>query len=90
MYKSELSEPATIFRQSGGPVNIDDLADIRDVVIDPSLPKEEKLKSYLSQIKNPYLYRCGDTVIRASFADNGAPLADKLKQYFFSRRGLPL
>ena len=30
------------------------LADIRDVTVDPKLPKEERIAEFLRQIKNPY------------------------------------
>lgn len=65
-------------------INIDDLADIQDVKIDASLPKEERIKSYLRQIKNPYCYKCNDMVVRVSFANTDATLEDRIKQYLFS------
>jgi len=71
-------------------INIDELVDIRDVKIDPSLPVEEKKKSYLQQIKNPYLYRYDDTIIRISFANNGIKLKDLLVQYLLSKQGMSL
>ena len=72
------------------PININDLADIRDVEIDPALSKEERQKSYLRQIKNPHLYRCGDMIVRVSFANTGVTLEDRLKQYLLSGQGLAL
>ena len=72
------------------PVNIDDLVDIRDVKIDPSLPVEEKMRSYIQQIKNPCLYRYGDIIVRVSFANTKVTLADRLKQYLLSGQGLSL
>jgi len=72
------------------PVNIEDLADIQDVEIDLSLPVEEKRKSYLRQIRNPRLYRCGDVIVRASFARTNATLEDRLKQYLLSVQGLAI
>lgn len=72
------------------PVNIDDLADIRDVSIDTSLPREERIKSYLKQIKNPYCYRYGDTIVHVSFADTGATLEDRIKQYLLSGQGMEI
>jgi hypothetical protein len=72
------------------PVKINDLVDIRDVEIDPALPKEERRKSYLRQIKNPYLYRCGDMIVRVSFADTGPTLEDRLRQYLLSGQGIAL
>lgn len=32
------------------------LADIRDVTVDPNLPKEERIAEFLRQIKNPYCF----------------------------------
>ncbi len=49
-------------------VQLDELADINDVSIDESLPKEEKIRSYMEQIKNPYCFRSGDVVIKIGFA----------------------
>jgi hypothetical protein len=71
-------------------ININDLVDIRNVVIDPSLPQEERMKSYLRQIRNPSLYRCGDMIIRVSHGKTGVTLKDTLKQYLLSKQGLAL
>ena len=39
-------------------VNKDDLVDIRSVVVDTSLPPEQRMMDYLEKIKNPYCFRC--------------------------------
>ena len=56
------------------------LADICDVKIDTDLSLEERMKSYIRQIGNPYLYKCGDITVRVSFADTDAALEDRIKQ----------
>ena len=56
------------------------LADIRDVSVDQTLPKEERIAEFLRQIKNPYCFRCGKFTVRAQFANNGVSLEDCLKQ----------
>ena len=56
------------------------LADIRDVSVDQTLPKEERIAEFLRQIKNPYCFRCGKFTIRARYAENGVSLEDCLKQ----------
>ena len=38
-------------------VDIDTLVDIRDVKLDRSLSKPERMKSFVEQIKNPYCFR---------------------------------
>ena len=56
------------------------LADIRDVSIDPNLPKEERITEFLRQIGDTYCCRCGKFTVRARFARNGVSLEDCLKQ----------
>ncbi len=57
-----------------------ELVDIRDVSVDPSLPREERIAEFVRQIKNPYLFRCGDFIIHAKFDPDGLSLEDCLKQ----------
>lgn len=53
------------------------LVDIRDVQIDSSLPSEEKIKSYVEQIKNPYCFKVGSVVVRVSYIGSQATLNDQ-------------
>ncbi len=57
-----------------------ELVDIRDVSVDPNLPREERIAEFVRQIKNPYLFRCGDFTIHAKYAKDGPSLEDCLKQ----------
>ena len=43
------------------------LVDIRDVEIDTSLPTEDRIKSLINQIKNPYQFKHNDVVISLNF-----------------------
>ena len=56
--------------------NLSELVDIRDVVIDKSLPLEERVKSYVEQIKDPYCFKVGDVVVRVSYAGKDKSLTD--------------
>lgn len=49
------------------------------VKIDTSLPCEQRIKSYVEQIGNPYCYLDGDVVVSLGFSDNGVCLKDQLK-----------
>lgn len=62
-------------------INPDDLVDIRDVKIDPKLPQDEKLKSYIEQIKYPNLFRCGKIVVKVSYTDTDRTLNDAVRSY---------
>ena len=52
------------------------------VVVDTSLPPEQRMMDYLEKIKNPYCFRCGDAVVSIHFADKGNSLDSLLKNYF--------
>lgn len=54
--------------------DLSELVDIRDVVIDRTLPTEERIKSYVEQIKNPYCFRVGDVKVRVSYANKDQSL----------------
>lgn len=71
-------------------VDRDDLVDIRDVVIDRSLPKEERIKSFIKQVGNPYCYKCGDVVVKTSFNEdpNAPSLEDCMYSYIKSKMGI--
>jgi len=55
---------------------LDSLVDIRDVKIDRSKPVEERMKSYVEQIKNPYMFKVGNTVVRGSYANTQQTIND--------------
>lgn len=55
---------------------LDSLVDIRDVKIDRSMSVEERMKSYVEQIKNPYMFKVGSTVVRVSYANTQATIND--------------
>ncbi|EOS73931.1 hypothetical protein C819_03488 [Lachnospiraceae bacterium 10-1] len=57
------------------------LADILEIKIDRDLSDTEKKREFIRQIRNPYLYRQGEYVVKLSFADTDATLTDRLKEY---------
>ena len=61
-------------RMSGNKMK--DLVDLETVHIDQSLPQEEKIRSYVEQIKNPYHFRVGKKEVRVSYSDTGDTLDD--------------
>ena len=54
----------------------DMLIDIRDVSVDKSLPKEERIAEYIRQIRNPFRFKCGKFTVLARFSENGPTLED--------------
>ena len=68
-----------------GEIDRDSLVDIRDVVIDTSLPKEERIRDFIRQCKNPYLYKHGKYVVKISFTDTDVTLEERLADYIRSK-----
>ncbi|MGN0786461.1 MAG: DUF6870 family protein [Christensenellales bacterium] len=63
---------------------LDSLVDIRDVKIDRSLPVEERMKSYVEQIKNPYMFKVGKTIVRVSYANTTQTINDNFLNLLMS------
>ena len=59
---------------------LDSLVDIRDVKIDRTLPVEERMKSYVEQIKNPYMFKVGNTIVRVSYKEDGPSFQEVFNQ----------
>ena len=63
---------------------LDRLVDIRDVKIDRSLPVEERMRSYVEQIKNPYMFKYGTTIVRVSYANTTQTIDDNFLNLLMS------
>lgn len=61
-----------------------ELVDIKNVVIDESLEKAERLTDYMRQIKNPYCFLCNGIVVKLNFLESEDTLGKKLDSYFLS------
>ncbi|WP_249030228.1 DUF6870 family protein [Tannockella kyphosi] len=66
-------DPRTVDRSS--------LVERSSVKIDPNATKEERLSEYIKQIKNPYCYLDGKTVVKISFANTDTSIEDCISNY---------
>ena len=55
------------------------------VKLDPDASREDRMHSFLEQIKNPYCYLDGKTVVKISFTQTETTMEDCLEHYL---RGL--
>lgn len=62
-------------------VNRDELVERSTVKIDPNATREERLQSYIKQIKNPYCYMDGKTAVKISFAETNTTMEDCIAHY---------
>lgn len=65
-------------------VDPEELVDVRDVVIDRALPKDERIRSFIEQIRNPYCFKCGEVVVKMSFLETEVTLEDRMESYLRS------
>ena len=56
------------------------LVDIRDVIVDKSLSKHERIAEYVRQIKDPYNFKCDKFTVTVKYAENGPTLEDCLQR----------
>ena len=68
-------------------VERENLMDISKIQLNSNQTKEERFADFLSQIKNPYCYRCGKVVVKVNFTDMGTPLEERLEHYLGSLSG---
>jgi len=61
------------------------LVDISEVKIDASLPKEERMKQYIEQIKNPYCFRYGKTIVKLTYSDTDVTFDERWENYLSNR-----
>ena len=69
------------------PANAEKLVDTSSIQVDPSLPYEERVKSYLSQIGNPYRYLDHGFTVTCTFA-GVCSLEDCLTSYLSEKYGM--
>ncbi len=62
-------------------VDRDSLVDVTRIHIDEGLTKEERLKEFIRQVKNPYCFRVGDVVVKNVYSGDGVSLRERFEQY---------
>lgn len=65
-------------------VQKESLVDIKDVKVDASLSRTERLREFVKQVGNPYCFLCEGVIVKICFADTEETLEDKLNAYFMS------
>ena len=64
-----------------------DRATLRDrstVRIDPEASTEERIRAWIEQLGNPYVYLDGGVVVKLSFADKGETIEDRINALYLA------
>ena len=59
-------------------VDTSTLADIGKIIIDSTMPKEERLLAFIREVRNPFCFICNGMVVKTSFSDTDESLENKL------------
>jgi len=57
-------------------INPDDVDEISDIKIDRKKSSDERILDFLTEVKNPYVFKVNGKLVRMSFSENG-PTADE-------------
>jgi len=60
------------------------LRDRSTVRIDPDAPTEERIRAWIEQLGNPYVYLDGGVVVKLSFADRGETIEDRINALYLA------
>lgn len=55
------------------------LVDLNDVYIDTTLPVEQRIRSFIEQVKNPYVFKVGDVAVKVVYQESGPSLQERLE-----------
>ena len=62
-------------------VDRDQLVDATRIRIDEGLPKEERVREFVRQVKNPYCFRVGNVVVKNVYSNDGVSLRERFEQF---------
>ena len=54
------------------------------VRIDPEASTEERIRAWIEQLGNPYVYLDGGVVVKLSFADKGETIEDRINSLYLA------
>ena len=66
-------------------LNSNELVDIKNIEIDTSKPKIEKLIDFIEKIKNPYLFKVGDIIVKIKFSNNNQSFQERMENIILGK-----
>lgn len=61
-------------------VDPDTLVDVNSVRISDDLVREDRLKEFIRQVKNPFCYRVGNVVVKNVYSQDGVTIDERFEQ----------
>lgn len=61
-------------------VDRNSLVDLQEISIDHSLPIEQRVKNFVTKVKNPYCFKVGDVVVKVAFNHDGNSFEEQFEK----------
>ena len=65
-------------------VKPEEVVDIQQIKIDEGLSQQEKRREFIREVKNPYCFRVGKVIVKASYSGNGVSLNERFEELVMS------
>lgn len=65
-------------------VKLEEVVDIQQIKIEDGLSQQEKCREFIRQVKNPYCFRVGKVIVKASYSGNGVSLNERFEELVMS------
>lgn len=62
-------------------INCDTLTDLASIKINKEDDKIDKILNFLKDVKNPYIFKHGDIIVKCSFSDSGSRIEEHIERY---------
>ncbi|MBS6212587.1 MAG: hypothetical protein KH812_21360 [Proteus hauseri] len=62
-------------------VDPDTLVDIKELDIDKTLPREQRMAEFVRQVKNPYCFKVGKVAVSVGYSGDGLNFEQRMEHY---------
>lgn len=62
-------------------VDPDTLVDIKELDIDKTLPREQRMGEFVRQVKNPYCFKVGKVAVSVGYSGDGVTFEQRMEHY---------
>lgn len=62
-------------------VDPDTLVDIKELDIDKTLPREQRMVEFVRQVKNPYCFKVGKVAVSVGYSGDGVTFEQRMEHY---------
>lgn len=62
-------------------VDPDTLVDIKELDIDKTMPREQRMAEFVRQVKNPYCFKVGKVAVSVGYSGDGVTFEQRMEHY---------